>query len=49
LKRLDLLLPRLDCVREMETPSEIRLLGQQYAYPDEIATGGELIALIRGE
>ena len=49
LKRLDLLLPRLDCVREMETPSEIRLLGRQYAYPDEIATGGELIALIRGE
>lgn len=49
LKRLDLLLPRLECVREMETPSEVRLLGRQYAYPDEIATGGELIALIRGE
>jgi diguanylate cyclase (GGDEF)-like protein len=49
LKRLDLLLPRLECVREMESPSEVRLLGRQYAYPDEIATGGELIALIRGE
>ena len=49
LKRLDLLLPRLECVREMETPSEVHLLGRQYAYPDEIATGGELIALIRGE
>lgn len=49
LKRLDLLLPRLECVREMETPSDVRLLGRQYAYPDEIATGGELIALLRGE
>lgn len=49
LKRLDLLLPRLECVREMETPNEVRLIGRQYAYPEEIATGGELIALIRGE
>jgi len=49
LKRLDLLLPRLECVREMETPNEVRLIGRQYAYPGEIATGGELIALIRGD
>jgi len=49
LKRLDLLLPRLECVRELEAPGDVRLLGRQYAYPDEIATGGELIALIRGE
>jgi diguanylate cyclase (GGDEF)-like protein len=49
LKRLDLLLNRLECVQRMETPAEIRLAGRQYAYPDEIPTGGELIALIRGD
>jgi len=49
LKRLDLLLSRVECVQELESPSEIRLTGRQYAYPDEIPTGGELIALIRGD
>jgi diguanylate cyclase (GGDEF)-like protein len=49
LKRLDQLLNRLDCVQRMGSPAEIRLTGRQYAYPDEIPTGGELIALIRGE
>ncbi|HEV8128959.1 MAG TPA: GAF domain-containing protein, partial [Candidatus Eisenbacteria bacterium] len=49
LKRLDQLLSRLDCVQRMGSPADIRLIGRQYAYPDEIPTGGELIALIRGE
>lgn len=49
LKRLDLLLSRVECVQSLDSPSEIRLTGRQYAYPDEIPTGGELIALIRGD
>jgi diguanylate cyclase (GGDEF)-like protein len=49
LKRLDLLLSRVECVQALASPSEIRLTGRQYAYPDEIPTGGELIALIRGD
>ncbi|HLQ67627.1 MAG TPA: GAF domain-containing protein [Candidatus Limnocylindrales bacterium] len=49
LKRMDQLLSRVECVQTLDSPSEIRLTGRQYAYPDEIPTGGELIALIRGD
>jgi GAF domain-containing protein len=47
LKRLDNLLPRLDAVRSLGDPDEVRLVGRQYTYPDEVSTGGEMLALIR--
>ena len=47
LKRLDLLLPRLTAVRSLGDTDEVRLVGRQYTYPDEIPTGGELLALLR--
>jgi GGDEF domain-containing protein len=47
LKRLDLLLPKLSTVRALGDPDEVRLVGRQYTYPDEIPTGGELLALLR--
>ena len=47
LKRLDLLLPRLSAVRELGDPDQVRLVGRQYTYPDEVPTGGELLALLR--
>ena len=49
LRRLDLLLPRLECVRSLPNPGEIHLGGQQVIYPEEIPTAGELHALIRGD
>ena len=47
LKRLDLLLPKLSAVRTLGDPDEVRLVGRQYTYPDEVPTGGELLALLR--
>ncbi|MGH7681145.1 MAG: GAF domain-containing protein [Candidatus Eiseniibacteriota bacterium] len=47
LKRLDHLLPTLPSVRDLADTGEVRLVGRQYQYPDEVATGGELLALIR--
>jgi len=47
LRRLDGLLPRLESVRSLGDPDEVRLVGRQYTYPDEVQTGGELLALIR--
>lgn len=47
LRRLDHLVPRLPCVRALQNPDEVRLLGQQYTYPDEVPTGGELLELLR--
>jgi GGDEF domain-containing protein len=47
LKRLDDLLPRLEAVRSLGDPGEVRLVGRQYTYPDEVSTGGEILALIR--
>ena len=49
LRRLDLLLPRLECIRSLPNPGEVHLTGQQIIYPDEIPTGGEILALIRGD
>ena len=49
LRRLDLLLPRLECIRTVENAAEIHLSGQQVIYPEEIPTAGELLALIRGD
>lgn len=47
MKRLDHLLPTLASVRDLADTGEVRLVGRQYTYPDEVATGGELLALIR--
>jgi len=47
LQRLDQILPSLESVRTLSDPGEIRLVGRQYSYPDEIPTGGEVLALIR--
>ena len=47
LRRLEALLAQLPSVKAMFTPGEIRLSGRQYYFPDEIATGGELLSLVR--
>ncbi|HKW50789.1 MAG TPA: GAF domain-containing protein [Candidatus Eisenbacteria bacterium] len=47
LKRLDHLVPRLESVQSLPDADDIRLVGRQYSYPDEVSTGGELLALIR--
>jgi len=49
LRRLDLLLPRLECVRSLPNPGDVHLTGQQLIYPDEIPTAGEIHALIRSD
>ena len=47
LRRLEALLTQLPAVRAMSDPGQARLSGRQYYFPDEIATGGELLALVR--
>ena len=47
LKRLDMLVPQLQSVRGLPNPGEVRLGGHQYMFPDEVPTGGELLALVR--
>jgi diguanylate cyclase (GGDEF)-like protein len=47
LQRLDQILPGLESVRTLPDPDAIHLVGRQYSYPDEIPTGGEVLALIR--
>lgn len=47
LKRLDHLLTSLEAVRTLPEAAEVQLIGRQVTYPDEVATGGELLALIR--
>ena len=49
LKRLDHLLTSLEVVRTLPEAAEVNLLGRQVTYPDEVPTGGELLALIRSE
>jgi GGDEF domain-containing protein len=47
LRRLEALLGQLPSVRSMFRPDDARLSGRQYYFPDEIATGGELLSLVR--
>jgi len=47
LQRLEGLLAQLPSIRGLTQPGETRLSGRQYSFPDEIATGGELLALVR--
>ena len=49
LKRLDQLLTSLEIVRTLPEAAEVTLIGRQVTYPDEVATAGELLALIRSE
>jgi diguanylate cyclase (GGDEF)-like protein len=49
LRRLDQLLTSLEVVRTMPDASDVRLLGRQVTYPDEVPSGGELLAMIRSE
>ncbi|MBI4364284.1 MAG: GGDEF domain-containing protein, partial [Candidatus Latescibacteria bacterium] len=48
LRRLNGLVGQLPSVRGLPNPSEVRLDGHQYSFPDEIATGGELLSIVRG-
>lgn len=47
LHRLESLLGQLPSIRSVSHAGETRLSGRQYSFPDEIATGGELLALVR--
>ena len=47
LKRLDDLLNHLPSARSVPGPGGTRLVGRQFSFPDEIATGGELLSLVR--
>ena len=49
IRRLDQLLQSLEVVRTLPDASEVKLLGRQVTYPDEVPTGGELLAMIRSE
>lgn len=48
LSRMAALLPRLESVRQLGRDESLDLEGRQVAYPDDVATPGELFALIRG-
>jgi GGDEF domain-containing protein len=48
LRRLNGLVGQLSSVRGLPQASELRLDGHQYSFPDEIATGGELLSIVRG-
>jgi diguanylate cyclase (GGDEF)-like protein len=47
LHRLESLLGQLPSIRSISHVGETHLSGRQYSFPDEIATGGELLALVR--
>ena len=47
LRRLESLLTQLPTVRALDAPDRVRLSGRQFYFPDEIATGGELLSLLR--
>ncbi len=47
LKRLDSLVDELSSIKSIPRFGEVRLVGRQYSFPDEIGTGGELLSLVR--
>ncbi len=47
LARLQTLLPRLESARHLAPADELNLVGRQVTYPDDVATPGELLALLR--
>jgi diguanylate cyclase (GGDEF)-like protein len=48
LKRLDQLLLEAQKARSLPYPEQVQLIGRQYAFPEDVPTGGEMVALLRG-
>jgi len=48
LRRVGGLVGQLASVRSLPNAGDVRLDGRQYSFPDEIATGGELLTILRG-
>jgi diguanylate cyclase (GGDEF)-like protein len=48
LKRLDQLLLETQQARSLPYPEQVQLIGRQYAFPEDVPTGGEMVALLRG-
>ena len=48
LKRLDQLLLEAQQARSLPYPEQVQLIGRQYAFPEDVPTGGEMVALLRG-
>jgi diguanylate cyclase (GGDEF)-like protein len=48
LKRLDQLLVDAQKVRELPYTEQVQLIGRQYVFPEDVPTGGEMVALLRG-
>ena len=48
LKRLDQLLVDAQKARELPYTEQVQLIGRQYVFPEDVPTGGEMVALLRG-
>ncbi|HKO22581.1 MAG TPA: diguanylate cyclase, partial [Candidatus Eisenbacteria bacterium] len=48
LKRLDQLLLEAQKGREIPYTEQVQLIGRQYVFPEDVPTGGEMVALLRG-
>lgn len=48
LKRLDQLLIEVQKARSLPYPEQVQLIGRQYVFPEDVPTGGEMVALLRG-
>ncbi|HET9939752.1 MAG TPA: GAF domain-containing protein [Candidatus Eisenbacteria bacterium] len=48
LKRLDQLLLDAQKTREVPYTEQVQLIGRQYVFPEDVPTGGEMVALLRG-
>jgi diguanylate cyclase (GGDEF)-like protein len=48
LKRLDQLLIEAQKARELPYTEQVQLIGRQYVFPEDVPTGGEMVALLRG-
>jgi len=48
LKRLDQLLLESQKAHELPYTEQVQLIGRQYVFPEDVPTGGEMVALLRG-
>lgn len=48
LKRLDQILIDAQKTRELPYTEHVQLIGRQYVFPEDVPTGGEMVALLRG-
>ena len=48
LKRLDQLLVEAQKARDLPYTEQVQLIGRQYVFPEDVPTGGEMVALLRG-